>query len=59
MSVSITDRNFGKLLDSPHKISQSTFVPVRLFARLVDGTGGTGGTGGRWSSQKVLLSSIY
>ena len=30
MSVSITDRNFGKLLDSAHKILQSTFVPVRL-----------------------------
>ena len=35
MSVSITDRNFGKLLDSAHKILQSTFVPVRLVARLV------------------------
>lgn len=35
MSVRITDRNFGKLLDSAHKILQSTFVPVRLVARLV------------------------
>ena len=35
MSVSITDRNFGKLLDTAHKILQSTFVPVRLVARLV------------------------
>jgi len=35
MSVSITDRNLGKLLDSAHKILHSTFVPVRLVARLV------------------------
>ena len=35
MSVSITDCNFGRLLDSAHKILQSTFVPVRLVACLV------------------------
>ena len=35
MSVSITDRNVGKLLDTAHKILQSTFVPVRLVDRLV------------------------
>ena len=35
MSISITDRNSGKLLEAAHKILQSTFVPVRLVACLV------------------------
>ena len=35
MSVSITDHNFRKFLDSADKILQYTLIPIRLVARLV------------------------
>ena len=35
VSVSITDYNFRKFLDTADKILQCTIIPVRLVARLV------------------------
>ena len=35
MSVSITDCNFRKFLDTADKILQCTIIPIRLVARLV------------------------
>ena len=35
MSVSITDCNFRKFLDTADKILQGTIIPIRLVARLV------------------------
>ena len=35
MSVSVTDHNFRKFLDTADKILQYTLIPIRLVARLV------------------------